>query len=289
MNKLTQEEISIIQHKGTERPFSGEYDNFYINGIYLCKQCNTPLYRSMDKFNSGCGWPSFDDEISEAIKKLPDADGRRTEILCKTCDGHLGHVFHGERKTKKNTRHCVNSLSMQFISFKKLLNSPEHYSLEKIILAGGCFWGIEYFYELETGVLATACGYIGGEIHHPSYRQVCAGNTGHAEAVAIIFDPAKTDLITLLDLFFDIHNPMEIDKQGPDIGTQYRSAIFPKDLDQENLINNYIDQYNQKNNITIATTVERSSEFWIAEDYHQKYFSSKNQAPSCHFKRSSNR
>lgn len=281
--------MRIIKHKGTEMPFSGEYDDFYINGIYLCKQCNSILYRSMDKFNSGCGWPSFDDEIAGAIKKLPDADGRRTEILCDNCDGHLGHVFHGERKTKKDTRHCVNSLSMQFISFEKLLSQPEQYGLDKIIIAGGCFWGIEYFYELETGVYATACGYIGGEVQNPTYNQVCTGNTGHAEAVAVIFDPNKTNLTKLLNLFFDIHNPMEKNKQGPDIGPQYRSAVFPKDDKQEELIQNYITQYNQNNNTDIATTIEHASEFWIAEDYHQKYFSSKNQAPSCHYKRSENK
>ena len=288
MNSLTPEETRIIQHKGTEAPFSGKYDNFYINGIYLCKQCNGILYRSMDKFHSGCGWPSFDDEIPGAIKKLTDADGRRTEILCQYCDGHLGHVFHGEKKTKKNTRHCVNSLSIKFIGFENLLKTPEQYNLEKIIVAGGCFWGIEYFYESEPGVFATACGYIGGDTENPTYRQVCTGNTGHAEAVAVIYSPKNTHLNKLLDLFFDMHNPMEKNKQGVDIGTQYRSAIFPRNLDQEDMIKKYIAQYNLKNNTTIVTTVEHSTEFWIAEDYHQKYFSSKNQAPTCHYKRSNN-
>ena len=113
-NELNDEEKRVIENKGTEMPFSGKYNDFYEEGVFTCKKCNTPLYKSEDKFSSGCGWPSFDDEIKGAVKRVPDADGRRIEIVCATCGGHLGHVFEGEGFTSKNTRHCVNSISLNF-------------------------------------------------------------------------------------------------------------------------------------------------------------------------------
>jgi peptide methionine sulfoxide reductase msrA/msrB len=279
---LTPEESYVIEHKGTEPPFSGEYNNFYYNGVYVCRRCGEPLYRSMDKFDSGCGWPSFDDDINLAVKQAVDADGRRTEILCQHCDAHLGHIFHGEKKTPKDTRHCVNSLAMQFISFDRLLEQAlsKHSVFGVVIVAGGCFWGLEYFFELEYGVLATACGYTGGTKRRPSYRDVCRGTTGHAEAVAIIYDKSKTNLTALLNLFFDIHNPTEKNRQGPDVGTQYRSALFPIDEAQKKVFKDAIADID-----SVVTTIEPYEHFWMAEEGHQHYFRLRNEAPTCHYRR----
>ena len=114
-NDLNEEETRVIVHKGTEMPFSGTYDKHFREGVYQCRQCDTPLYVSTHKFNSGCGWPAFDQEIEGAVRHMPDPDGRRIEIICSTCEGHLGHVFKGEGFTETNTRHCVNSVSLKFI------------------------------------------------------------------------------------------------------------------------------------------------------------------------------
>ena len=157
-NKLTTEEENIILDKGTEPPFSGKYNNFSEKGAYTCKRCGTKLYRSDDKFKSSCGWPSFDDEIDGAIKKQTDADGRRTEILCANCDAHLGHVFVGENLTDKNVRHCVNSISMNFIPAAETQKTATAY------FAGGCFWGVEYLFEHKTGVISAESGYMGGTL-----------------------------------------------------------------------------------------------------------------------------
>jgi peptide methionine sulfoxide reductase msrA/msrB len=162
-NKLTPEEERVILHKGTEAPFSGKYEKFDHKGTYTCKRCNAPLYRSSDKFDAHCGWPSFDDEIPGAVKRFPDADGLRTEIECAKCGAHLGHVFNGEGFTSKNTRHCVNSISLNFIPA-----SENDVKTEKAIFAGGCFWGVEYFFQHAKGVVSTRVGYIGGHTKNPT-------------------------------------------------------------------------------------------------------------------------
>ncbi|RKY52444.1 MAG: methionine-R-sulfoxide reductase, partial [Candidatus Neomarinimicrobiota bacterium] len=165
LSTLSKEEKRVIIEKGTEAPFSGDLLEEKREGTFTCRQCGVALYYSTDKFDSGCGWPSFDDEIKGAILHIPDADGRRTEIICANCKAHLGHVFFGEKFTVKDTRHCVNSISMDFI--------PEKPELEKkAVFAGGCFWGVEYFMQKIKGVKSVVSGYTGGRTEDPSYQDV---------------------------------------------------------------------------------------------------------------------
>jgi len=274
-NKLSAEEEKIIINKGTEAPFSGKYNDFSEKGYYHCKQCNARLYISNDKFASTCGWPSFDDEIKGAIKKQKDVDGKRTEILCANCGAHLGHVFEGEGLTDKNIRHCVNSVSMIFVPDKKEPHTTKAY------FAGGCFWGVEYLFEHEDGVISAVSGYMGGSMTNPSYRDVSSGDTGHLEVVEITYDPTKVDYEKLAKLFFEIHDPTQIDGQGPDIGKQYLSAIFYKNNDEKKIIHKLIDILKAKG-YKIVTKVLPANSFWKAEEYHQNYYDKKKQQPYCH-------
>ncbi len=274
-NKLTPEEERVIVHKGTEMPYTGSFTNKKDSGTYICKRCNTPLYRSSDKFDSHCGWPSFDDEIAGAVKKIPDADGSRTEIICNNCGAHLGHVFTGEGYTDKNTRHCVNSISLSFIP------ATLEKKTEKAIFASGCFWGTQYMFEKEKGVLSTTVGYTGGTKSNPTYKEVCTGTTGHAEALEVIFDPAITSFKVLCKLFFETHDPTQINRQGPDIGEQYRSEIFYTNEEQKQIAEELIQELIKKG-YEVATEVTKAGTFWKAEDYHQEYYDKKGGRPYCH-------
>ena len=274
LNELSKPEINIIINKGTEAPFTGTYNDFFEEGVYACKQCDAPLYNSSSKFDGHCGWPSFDDEIDGAVTRVPDVDGRRTEIVCSNCGGHLGHVFLGEGYTNKDTRHCVNSVSMNFVANNK--------KEEKALFASGCFWGTEYWMEKQEGVISAVSGYTGGQVDNPTYGQVSTGTTGHAEVVEVTFDPTKISYEDLVKLFFETHDPTQADGQGPDIGSQYRSAIFYTNDEQKKVAEKYSDILRDKG-YDVVTEITKSTKFYSAEAYHQDYYDNKGTTPYCHF------
>lgn len=274
--KLTPEEDRVIVNKGTERPFSGRFDRFHETGAYVCRRCGAALYRSADKFDADCGWPSFDAAIPGAVMRQPDADGRRTEIVCAHCKAHLGHVFTGERKTSRNTRHCANSISMDFVPQADITNR-----FSRAVFAGGCFWGVEYFFQQATGVVQTAVGYTGGQTQRPSYEEVCSHKTGHAEAIEVFFDPLQTSFEKLARRFFEIHDPTQVNRQGPDTGDQYRSEIFYVNEEQKRIAEKLIGELKHKG-WAVVTRLEPATVFWPAEPNHQDYYQRNDQIPCCH-------
>lgn len=272
---LTDEMKHIICDKGTEYPGSGEYNELEQGGTYLCRQCGVALFRSEQKFHSGCGWPSFDKEIAGRVTRVPDEDGRRTEILCSKCNAHLGHVFTGEGFTVLNTRHCVNSLALDFVSDMSVEYTQE------AILAAGCFWGVEYYLQKLSGVLKTEVGYTGGHTVNPTYQDVCKKTTGHLEAVRVVFDPERISYEELLKYFFEIHDPTQTDGQGPDLGSQYLSAIFYYNDIQYEVIRELYTSLESMGYL-LATSIYPVTTFYKAEDYHQDYYNIKGDTPYCH-------
>jgi peptide methionine sulfoxide reductase msrA/msrB len=269
VHPLTAEEKRIIREKGTEAPFTGEYWNHFDEGVYICRACGAPLYRSEAKFRSDCGWPSFDDRIPGAVSETPDADGRRTEITCSACKGHLGHIFKGERYTAKNTRHCVNSLSIRFIPTRSAL------------FASGCFWGTQYHFDRKEGVILTTAGYAGGKKERPTYEEVCTGTTGHVEAVEVLYDPERITYEELAKLYFETHNPAQTDGQGPDRGSQYLSVLFYNNSREKETAEQLIGLLAEQG-IKAATQLVPTPVFWPAEEYHQHYYDRKGGRPYCH-------
>lgn len=276
-NELTPEEEYIIVNKGTERPYTGKYTDNKDKGVYTCKRCDAPLYVSDDKFDSRCGWPSFDDEIEGAVRRLRDADGIRTEIVCSRCDAHLGHVFLGEGFTSKNTRHCVNSISLNFVPAGEYQDVRQ----QKAIFAGGCFWGVEYYLKRINGVISTSVGYIGGAKDNPTYKEVSYTPTGHAEAVEVVFDADQVSYEQIAKVFFETHDPTQVDRQGPDVGKQYRSEIFYVNDKQKKIAEELIQELRGKG-YDVATKLTPATTFWKAEDYHQDYYDAKGGTPYCH-------
>lgn len=276
LHPLTAEEKRVILNKGTERPFSGSLLDEKHEGTFLCKQCHAPLYYSDMKFDSWCGRPSFDDAIPGQVHEETDADGHRTEITCLTCGGHLGHVFRGEHITAKNTRHCVNSVSLTFV--------PEKIPLEQFVLETKselatfwwwCYWCLEAVFQRLKWVLLVESWFMWGESEDPSYEEVCDGRSWHVEVVQIHFDPQVITYQTLLNVFFTSHDPTQLNRQWADIWTQYASVIFTHSPEQKALAQQTIDGYNTKKIFapdTVVTDVRDATEFRKAPWYQKDYY-----------------
>lgn len=279
---LTPEQFAVTRLKGTENPYSRQcpIPTQGKSGIYQCVCCGTDLFKYENKFESGTGWPSFWEPLSWLNISLVEDSSfglHRTEVLCHRCDAHLGHVFDdGPPPTGK--RYCINTVSL------KLFEPETKVKTEKAILAAGCFWGVEAAFRQVKGVISVTSGYTGGDFKNPTYEDVSSGKTAHAEAVQIEFDPGKVSYQQLLDVFWRIHDPTTLNRQGPDTGNQYRSAIFYRDSRQEELARQSRDKLEQSRKFKnkIVTQILPAKEFYPAEEYHQRYFEKKGIKPTCH-------
>ena len=272
---LTHEEKTVLFDKATQKPFVGKYYNFFQKGTYHCKNCDALLFRSEDKFHSTCGWPSFDDAFKGAILRQKDADGYRTEIICANCKGHLGHVFEGERFTPKDTRHCVNSIAMVF--------KPDTHSTKqaKAYFGGGCFWGVEYYLENLKGVEDVVSGFMGGKRENPSYKEVSYDNQGEIEVVEVRYNPDAIAFGEIAKVFFEIHDPTQKERQGPDIGYQYTSVIFYNNEEEKEIAQKLIDILKNRG-YEVATKLLPLQPFTKADSNHQDYYKKHNTQPYCH-------
>ena len=279
--RLTPEQFAVLRSKGTERPFCGTLLDNKRQGVYTCAGCGLPLFSSAAKFNSGTGWPSFFQPISaENVEERRDVGHGmvRVEIVCARCAGHLGHVFDdGPKPTGR--RHCLNSESLAFTPLEDVATLADPLAeavgdaTSTAVFAGGCFWCVEAAFEQLNGVSDVTSGYAGGSRETADYEQVCTGRTGHAEVIRITFDPRKISYDQLLDVFFAAHDPTQLNGQGADMGTQYRSAIFFASDAQMQAAETKIRQLvqSQKFSQPIVTALEPLVEFFLAEQYHQDY------------------
>ncbi len=275
-SKLTDEQRRIILNRGTEPSFCGDLLDNKKEGVYVCRLCGLPLFSSEAKFTSGTGWPSFYKPFDpDHIRNIEDNSFgmKRVEIRCARCDGHLGHVFpDGPEPT--GLRYCLNSASLEF--FEKGAPLPERsrpIPTETAYFAGGCFWGVEDRFQHVPGVIDAVSGYQGGHVENPSYEQVCTDKTGHAESVRVVYDPSRVTYRELLERFFEFHNPTQLNRQGPDFGTQYRSALFPVDEKQRREAEAFIAEQNTQGRWAgkVVTRIEPFAPFYEAEAYHQDY------------------
>ncbi len=298
-NRLTPMQYHITQESGTEPPFNNEFWNEHRDGLYVDIVSGEPLFSSKDKFDSGTGWPSFTKPVerSNVIEKRDIGFSMiRTEVRSKEANSHLGHVFDDGPRDKGGLRYCINSAALRFIPVEDLekagygtylplfgKHAQAAPAVQVVTLAGGCFWGMQDLLRKQPGVITTEVGYTGGKVPNATYRN----HEGHAEAVRIEFDPAKTSFEALLRFFFRMHDPTTLNRQGNDMGSSYRSAIFYHDDEQKRIAQKVKAEVDAsgKWQRPVVTEITPAGPWWRAEDYHQDYLEKNPGGYTCHWVR----